>query len=285
VALFLDHSHVDYARALPSASNFRRLGFLPPGANELPEPPDLSDEAFARRDVPLMFTGTYRGAPATPWRDWPDSPAKALVMEMAERMAADARLPVIGALKEVLKRMGAPLSPQFLHDAAPLIAGVQSFAEAYHRDAALGAIGRAGLPLHVWGGGWEPLIERHPSFVYGGIGSFAETLHTLRRARVVLNLNNGFVAGGHERVFTAMCAGAAVFSDTSRFYQQAFEEGREIATFAWRELAAAPDALGELAADVDRASALARAGAVRAQAEHRWIHRAEVLAAAVAEAR
>jgi len=284
VALFLDRTHLDYARSLPCASNFSSLDFLPPGANELPESPELAEDAFARRDIPLMFTGTFRGTPSTPWRGWPDTPAKTLVSDMAEQMVADGGLPVIAALSNVLSRMGVQLTPQFLQDATPLVATVQSFAEAYHRDAALRAIGRAGLPLHVWGNGWEPMLEAHPSFVFGGVGSFAETLHTLRRARVVLNLNNGFVAGGHERVFTAMCAGAAVFSDASRYYDDAFEAGCEIATFAWRELAAMPDSLGGLVADADRAGKIARAGAMRAQAEHRWINRAEALVAAVERA-
>lgn len=281
VAFFLDRSHLQFVNASPLARNYSQLGLLPPGANELPDLPDISDEAFARRDIPLMFTGTYRGAPQAPWRDWPESPARNLAESIAERMAADARLPVLDALRQVLKPMGAELTPQLFTDIAHLLSGPQFFAEAYHRDAVLNALGRAGLPLHVWGNGWEPLAERYPSFVYGGVGSFAETLHTLRRAQVVLNINNGFVAGGHERVFTAMCAGAAVFSDANRFYEEAFKEGREIVTFAWPKLASAPDQLAALVADPDRAAQIARAGARRAQADHRWTERAGRLVKAV----
>jgi hypothetical protein len=281
VALFLDRSHVQFVSASPFARNLAHIGFLPPGANELAEPPDLADEAFARRDIPLMFTGTYRGAPKAPWREWPDSPARTVAEGVAERMAADARLPILDALRATLKTLGAELTPQLFNDVAPLLSGPQFFAEAYHRDAVLQALGRAGLELHIWGNGWEPLVERHPSFVYGGVGSFAETLHTLRRARVVLNINNGFVAGGHERVFTAMCAGAAVFSDANRYYEDAFKDGREIATFAWPKLANAPDQLAALVADPERAARIARGGATRAQAEHRWSDRAHRLVKAV----
>ena len=281
VALFLDRSHVQFVSASPLSRNFSQLGFLPPGANELPDPPDLSDEAFARREIPLMFTGTYRGAPQAPWRQWPESPARTVAEAVAERMAADARLPVLDALRQVLKQMGAELTPQLFSDISPLLSGPQFFAEAYHRDALIHALGRAGLPLHLWGNGWEPLAERYPSFVYGGVGSFAETLHTLRRARVVLNVNNGFVAGGHERVFTAMCAGAAVFSDANRYYEEAFKDGREIVTFAWPKLASAPELLGALVEDRDRPAAVARAGARRAMAEHRWTDRASRLVKAV----
>ena len=284
VAFFLDRSHVQFMGASPLARNFAQLGFLPPGANELPEPPDTSDEAFARREVPLMFTGTYRGAPKAPWRDWPDEPARRVVEGVAERMIADARLPVLDALRQVLRVMGAELTPQLFGDIAPLLSAPQFFAEAYHRDAVLNALGRAGLPIHVWGNGWEPLAARYPSFVYGGVGSFEETLLTLRRARVVLNINNGFVAGGHERVFTAMCAGAAVFTDSNRYYEEAFQNGREIATYGWPKLASAPDQLAALVADVPRAARIARAGARRAQAEHRWTERATKLAKAVKQA-
>jgi Glycosyl transferases group 1 len=281
VAFFLDRSHLQFVNASPVARNFSQLGLMPPGANELSDPPDLSDEAFARRDIPLMFTGTYRGAPQAPWRQWPESPARNLAESVAERMVADARLPILDALRQVLKSMGAELTPQLFTDIAHLLSGPQFFAEAYHRDAVLNSLGRAGLPLHIWGAGWEPLAERYPSFVYGGVGSFAETLHTLRRARVVLNINNGFAAGGHERVFTAMCAGAAVFSDGNRFYEEAFKEGREIVTFAWPKLASAPDQLAALVAAPDRAAQVARAGARRAQADHRWTERAGRLVKAV----
>jgi len=281
VGLFLDRSHLQFVEASPYAGNFSQLGFLPPGANELPEPPDLSDEAFARRDIPLMFTGTYRGAPEAPWRQWPESAARTVLESVTERMIADARLPILDALRQVLEQLGAELTPKLFGDIAPLLSAPQFFAEAYHRDAVLRALGEAGLPLHVWGNGWEPLVDRYPSFVYGGVGSFAETLHTLRRARVVLNINNGFVAGGHERVFTAMAAGAAVFSDANPYYAEAFAEGREIATFAWPKLADAPDQLAALVADAPRAGQIARAGALRAQAEHRWTARARQLVEAV----
>jgi len=89
------------------------------------------------------------------------------------------------------------------------------------------------------------------------------------------------VAGGHERVFTAMCAGAAVFSDANRYYDEAFKDGREIVTFAWPKLASAPELLGALVEDRDRPAAVARAGARRAMAEHRWTDRASRLVKAV----
>lgn len=280
-AFFLDRSHVQFVSALPSAKGLAHMGFLPPGANELPDPVDTSDEAFARRDIPLLFTGTYRGPPQAVWANWEESPAKSIAGEIAGRMADDARLPVLDALKAALADRGARLSGDLFDQFVPLLQPPQAFAEAYHRDRLLHALGRAGVPMHVYGAGWEPLIAQYPSFTYGGVGSFEETLHLLRRARLVLNTNNGFVSGGHERVFTAMCAGAAVFSDASQFYAGAFKEGREIATFEWRKMDAAPAGILALMDDTPALAALARAGHKRAMAEHRWSDRAAKVAKVV----
>lgn len=285
VAFFLDRSHLQFMLAWPKGRGFSQLGFLPPGANELPDPVELSDEAFARRDIPVLFTGTYRGAPQRPWREWEDSPARTIVEEVAQRMAADARIPVMDALRSVLSDIGVELTPDLTETIVPLLQGPQAFAEAHHRDALLHVLGGGGVPLTVYGNGWEPLVERYPGFTYGGVGSFEETLHLLRRAKVVLNINNGFVAGGHERVFTAMCAGAAVFSDSTKYYADVFKEGREIATFAWPKMIEAPALLTGLLADEARMAGIARAGAKASQAGHRWTERAARLVKAVKQAR
>lgn len=285
VAFFLDRSHVQFVSAWPAAKGLAHLGFLPPGANELPEPVDTSDEAFARRDIPLLFTGTYRGPPQAGWAGWDESPAKQIAGEVAGRMAEDARMPVLDALKASLADRGVALSGELFDQFVPLLLAPQAFAEAYHRDRLLHALGRAGVPIHLYGNGWEPLVAQYPGFTYGGVGSFGETLHLLRRARLVLNTNNGFVAGGHERVFTAMCAGAAVFSDSSQYYASAFKEGREIATFEWRKLEGAPGRLLALMDDTPALAAMARAGHRRAMAEHRWSDRAAKVAKAVRQVR
>jgi len=285
IAFFLDRSHVQFMMAWSKGRGFSQLGFLPPGANELPEPPDLSDEGFAARDIPLLFTGTYRGPPTTPWRDEGDNPARQVMDAMAEQMAADARLPLLDALRSALARLfKADLTPQLLDDFLPLLPQAQFFAEAYHRDRLLRILGEAGTPLTVYGSGWEPLAAAYPSYTYGGVGSFEETLHLLRRTRLVLNTNNGFVQGGHERVFTAMAAGAAVISDDNKYYQEAFKPGREIALFPWSKAEQVPAQIGALLADPAALGAMARSGAKRTQADHRWASRAARLVKAVKQA-
>jgi hypothetical protein len=280
---FLDRTHVQFLTTWAGGAagrGFAHVGFLPMGANTLAEPVDLSDAAFAARDIGVLFTGTYRGPPTQIWANWEPSAARDLVAETAERMAADGRLSLLDALRATLAPRRLPLSAELLESLAPLLSAAQMFAEASHRHALLTALGEAGTPVDVYGLGWEPLCARYPSFRHGGVGSFEETLHLLRRARLVLNSNNGFVAGGHERVFSAMSAGAAVFSDSSRYYAEAFKDD-ELATFSWAGLDLAPGALAALQADTGALAARARAGALRAQADHSWTARATKLVKAV----
>ena len=283
VLFFLDRTHVQFMTAWGAKRSYAHLGFLPPGANEIDEQVDTSDEAFARRDIPLLFTGTYRGPPAPGWINWPESPAKSLVAEAAERMAADGRIPLLEALKAAAAARKAHLTPDLLEGLSPLLSTVQMYVEAYHRHAVLTALGQACAPVEVHGLGWAPLCAQYPSFHHAGEGSFAETLHLLRRAKMVLNINNTFVAGGHERVFTAMCAGAAVFSESSRYYADVFRDdgsakGREIATFSIHKPERAAGQLLALLQDVPAQAAMARAGYTRAKAEHTWTARAAKMA-------
>jgi len=272
---------VQFMKAWGANRTYAHLGFLPPGANELDQPVDTSDAAFARRDIPLLFTGTYRGPPKPGWTGWPDSAAKALLADTAERMAADGRLPLLDALREAATARKARLSAELLEAMALLLSTAQQYAEAWHRHAVLTALGEAGVPVEVHGLGWAPLCERYPSFRHAGEGSFEQTLHLLRRARIVLNINNGFISGGHERVFSAMSAGAAVFSDSSRYYDDVFEDETEIATFSIRHPDRAPEQLTALMADLPAQAAMARAGHTRAAAEHSWTARAAKLMAVV----
>lgn len=277
VAFFLDRSHLEFVRAWPGGAGLAATAFLPPGANELAEPADLSDAAFARRDIPLLFTGTYRGAPATPWRAQPEGAVKTIMEEVARRMAADARLPILKALDAALRQVvNAPLTPDLLGKFAPVLHQPQLYAEAFHRNALIEVLGEAGTPVCVYGLGWGALTERFASFAWGGEGSFEETLSLLRRARLVLNINNGFVDGGHERVFTALCGGAAVLSDANPFYADAFTPA-ELATYDWGKMDAVPGQIAALLADEAALAARARAGALRALAEHTWRARAQTI--------
>jgi hypothetical protein len=273
VAFFLDRTHQAFMQAMDEPGAFAHLGFLPPGANTLDAVVDVSRAAYGARDIPILFSGTYRGEPARPWLDMPIA-VNNLLSAVAERMAADGSLWVGAALRDAMESGGLALTPEFLRSVAPTLSGVQLFAEAYHRNAFLDVIGSAGVAIQTVGNGWGPVCERYRSFSYLGEGSFEETLALLRRTRVVINVNNGFVSGGHERVFAAMAAGAAVFSETSLFYEEVFVDGEDMVTFKTPAQPEAAERLQDLADNLDRGARIAASGHAKTREHHMWANRA-----------
>ena len=282
LAFFLDRTHVSFMERLTGPEPFALLAFCPPGANIAPM--SGAARSFQERDIDILFSGTYRGAPARPWADMP-SPVGPILAEAAERMAADSALPLLDALDASAPRFGVQPSAALVQALGPVLAAVQSFAEAYHRDAFVHAVGAAGVPLTLTGVGWTKVLEAYPSFAFLGEGSFAETLDLLARTRIAVNVNNGFVCGGHERVFAAMAAGAAVFSETSGFYDEAFVDGRDYRAFSRPGARETADALLGLLAAPATQERLALNGVQRIDEAHLWRHRAGVIRAAVAHAR
>jgi len=273
IAFFLDRTHQAFMQAMDQTGVFAHLGFLPPGANTLAAPVDVSREAYGARDIPILFSGTYRGEPERGWLDMPTAVCN-LLNAVAERMAADGSLWIGAALRDVLDSGGVKLTPEFLRSIAPVLRFVQLFAEAYHRNAFLDVIGLAGIAVQTVGKGWAPLCERYPSFSYLGEGSFEETLQLLRRTRVVINVNNGFVSGGHERVFAAMAGGAAVFSERSFFYDEVFVDGEDMVLFKTPVQPDVAARLQHLATDLDFGAQVAANGYAKTRTHHMWLNRA-----------
>ena len=273
VAFFLDRTHQAFMQLMDEGRAFAYLGFLPPGANTLSADVDVSREAYGRRHIPILFSGTYRGEPARAWLDMP-AVVRDLLSAIADRMAADGALWIGAALRAALEAGGIVLTPDFFRTIAPALGGVQLFAEAYHRNAFVDVVGRAGVAIQTVGKGWDALCERYPSFSYLGEGSFEETLELLRRTRVVINVNNGFVSGGHERVFAAMAAGAAVFSETSAFYEEVFVEGEDLVTFKTPVGSEVAARLQHLAGDLDFGARIAANGHAKTLEHHLWTNRA-----------
>ncbi|HYG87186.1 MAG TPA: glycosyltransferase [Azospirillum sp.] len=275
VVCTIDPSHLDFLEAWAGPGKYAATAFVPPGGNKPDTLPDMDVERyFAERDIPILFTGTYRGAPRRVWADWEPNLNKDLMETATELVLDTGTYSVEEAVREVLDGWGIELESEKLAGLLSSLTFLHRYIEAYRRHEMLVTLGKAGVPLSVYGNGWEPLCEAYPSFQYGGIGSVEETLGLLRRSRICLSTNNNFIRGGHERVFTAMCNGAAVVSEASTFYESAFVEDQEIVLFRWRELRMLPTMLNAVLKSPERLHAIAQAGHRKALEEHTWVSRA-----------
>src|SRR6202012_5203675 len=112
--------------------------------------------------------------------------------------------------------------------------------------------------LHVCGAGWEPHLHRFKTVTYHGPVEMTRMVELMRQSRLVLNTNGNFGAGSHERPFSASLAGAATFSDFSRYYAEVSRAGQNMELFRWKALDAGMAALEAMAADPERCFNYAR---------------------------
>jgi hypothetical protein len=278
--LVVDPTQIDAVEAGFGAARFERLGFFPhPAVGEpLPDEPD-ADAFAAARPIPILWSGGY----AEPVRPWGSSPAMMqVVLDTALEIAlSEEWAPPHEALARALSVTGLD---------APGPARRTALASAYLVDGAvrtrrrhdfLVALARSGLPVHICGAGFEGRLDQFPGATYHGALPMTDALALMRQARIVLNTNGNFGAGSHERPFSASLAGAAVMSDTSRYYEREFHPGENIELFSWRDLPAAMDMLRSLEADPDRCWRYACSAKALTLARHTWDRQVEgILSAA-----
>jgi Glycosyl transferases group 1 len=132
----------------------------------------------------------------------------------------------------------------------------------------------AGLIVDLYGDGWDnsPFKEVHR--VCGSI-PFHHLPHLMAGAKIALNAMPNFAHGLHERLLTAMGAGALVITESNPFLSEQFVEGEEFLTFE------GADQLKSLLSDGERRQEVAEAGKRRARSGHSWEARARSLAQAV----
>ncbi|MDE1145439.1 MAG: glycosyltransferase [Azospirillaceae bacterium] len=277
IVSFLDATHVKLVRDAFPPDHFAALSLMPPGANTsippvMPVEDDLFRDWTARRDIPLLFTGTYRGTPDRRWRQAERNFVTTLFDDAADLALSHDTLAMEEAIDQVVAARDVSLAPASRTQLIRRSREVYQYVEAYRRHRLLETLNAAGVPLVVYGKGWEN--GPFPAFDWRGEGSFEETLGLLRRTRLVLNSNNNFVAGGHERVFAAQVNGAAVVSDTSRYYDRHYADGRDMLFYRWSALADLPARIEAALADPDGLADVARAGFRQAATHHTWEVRA-----------
>lgn len=279
--LLVDHSHIRMVNALFGENRFAYLGFGPHGG--LGEPvamPATPDEWIMARPVSVFFAGTnYRPDKAL----WAQLPAQVrTIFEVATNLAlSNDWISPLDAMDTVLASIG--LDPRNsahdqkiqteLQELRILTMLVQEQVRCERRQLFLNAARKVGLPLTVAGNQWDGVS----GVDWRGPLEVSECLNLMRQSRLAFSLSGNFGEGSHERPLSAMLAGAAVSCDHTKFYENAFVPGHDLALFRWSSL---EDDLARIAAmleDHETLFAMAKAGHDVAAAAHRWDHRVDTI--------
>ncbi|MGH6911658.1 MAG: glycosyltransferase family protein [Phenylobacterium sp.] len=267
--LVVDPTQAEGLRSIYGQDRFDHVGFFPHPAVGEPAPDDATLTKFLeRRPIEVLWSGGYQ-LPDLPWRDV-EGPARQLYQDAFDLAVSQEWIPPLEALDTVLASRGIDLGDPAMSPLREAAGLIDVAVRSTRRFAFLEALAQTGLPLRICGAGWESQLHRFRNAAYEGAVDMTRMVDLMRRSRLVLNTNGNFGAGSHERPFSASLAGAATFSDLSRYYAQVFEAGRNIELFRWKDLAGGMDRLTSLAADPQRCFDYARSAKAVTLAGHTW---------------
>ena len=275
--LSIDPTQVQAIASVFGSQRFASVAFSPHAAVGEPAPDDADAAAFvAARPIPLLWSGTLQPPGEPVWAQQP--PAIRRVYDDAVDLAMSVEwMSPLAALDQVLVANGNDPANPALQGARCDAMHIDVRVRVLRRYDLIGRLAASGLPITICGNGWAAEAPRLPNATFLGPLTMPQSAMLMQSARTVVGTNGNFGAGSHERPLTAMLAGAAVFSDYSRFYAEAFTEDREIALFRWKALDDGLQRLARLVDDPAAAHALAVAGKARVVAAHRWDHRVDAI--------
>lgn len=137
--------------------------------------------------------------------------------------------------------------------------------------------------VHVFGADadgktWRDFIGNDmPNITFHEPVPYGQALDVIRQSKIVLNVCPWIRNGSHERVLISLALGALPLTDENLFFKEYFENGKEIAMFAYQDMEKVNDMVNEYLSNEGARSAITEAGRAKVLKSHTWDSRAKQL--------
>ena len=279
-----DWDHVEYVKkyfgqSVPCVGFMPHVGVMPD--QNIPVIP------YAQKKYDVLFSGTYY------------SPENRLsqVEEMVEKGTAvydfyqilfeclveDSRLTIEQGAFRTIERMGLPVDQDMLKSLMRCAEPVDWAIRMYQRGRVVEVLAESGVELYLLGRGWE----NHCSAKYPNVHRiddripYADTLAYMADARLNLNVFPWFKSGTHDRIFNALLQHSLPLTDSSRWVDENFTNGEDIALYDLEYLEKLPEIVGELLRDTERAERMIQKGYEKTAKNLTWSNCADWILAAI----
>ena len=279
-----DWDHVEYVKkyfgqSVPCVGFMPHVGVMPD--QNIPVIP------YAQKKYDVLFSGTYY------------SPENRLsqVEEMVEKGTAvydfyqilfeclveDSRLTIEQGAFRTIERMGLPVDQDMLKSLMRCAEPVDWAIRMYQRGRVVDVLAESGVELYLLGRGWE----NHCSAKYPNVHRiddripYADTLAYMADARLNLNVFPWFKSGTHDRIFNALLQHSLPLTDSSRWVDENFTNGEDIALYDLEHLEKLPEIVGELLRDTERAERMIQKGYEKTAKNLTWSNCADWILTAI----
>lgn len=142
----------------------------------------------------------------------------------------------------------------------------------YQRDRVVTALACSGQELYLLGRGWE----NHCSAEYPNVHRIADrvpyeqTLRYMSDAKINLNVFPWFKSGTHDRIFNTLLQHSLPLTDSSRWVDEQFTDGQDIALYSLKHLDQLPDIAERLLKNPEKAEKIIENGYQKVLHEFTW---------------
>src|SRR5574344_296312 len=276
---FNDKQHVDYINEI--LPNHHKISFfLPHGGLTTNIEEDNKIKSFIeykkQKSIDIVFAGTFLNDIEKPWHDNLAYPSK-LLDEVFELFMYDDYLSIQEAFKIVFDRNKILFSSIGKIQLSNLYRVVQNYIRSYSRILLIKKLSESGLNITICGNGWENFAKEHKNINYVGTLDIKENLELIKKAKVLINVTPNFTDGSHERVFTGMLNNTVLFSDRSRYYDEFFENEKDILYYSFNSLDKDIERLKAILSDDKKLFEISQNAYEIANKYHTWENRVDTI--------
>ena len=234
---------------------------------------------WEERSIEVLFSGRF-----VPYEKWAkeleslEDPLPGIGNLLINRMLEQVTTPFEICLEQILIELNIIVEGvDYLEILEALIPTYRLIYE-FYRFMSVQVLLNSGIQVSVCGDGWENYPTQHPeklNILEKNAVPIEKVLEYMGNSKVVLNAVPIFKAGGHERIFSGMLAGAVCVTDTNRFLEETISE--EAVFYQIEEIEKLPVIVENVLNHPEKAVKIAQKGYERALKDFTWEQEAEEL--------
>ncbi|MDS1369557.1 glycosyltransferase [Aliarcobacter butzleri] len=276
---FNDKQHVDYVNEI--LPNHHKIAFfLPHGGLKKTFEEDNQiknlEEYKKQKSIDIVFAGTFNKNITKKWEDIIDYP-KYILDEVSEILIHDDYASVHKTFNQVCTKYGIKFSTFGKVQLPSTLVEIIGYVRSVKRVELIKKIAKNGLNITICGNGWESFVKEHKNINYIGALNIKENLELIKKAKVLINVTPNFTDGSHERVFTGMLNNTVVFSDISRYYDEFFEDEKNILYYSFNSLDEDIEKLKNILKDDKKLYEISQNAYEIANKHHTWENRVDTM--------
>lgn len=279
-----DKDHVDYVKRYFS-DKISHVAFMPHvGAIPKQDSPILP---YSKRKYDILFSATYY-PPETKLAEMEQLFTGNTDMQhfyhlMYNNLIENSNLTTEQAVFHTLNQVGWSVSDDALKTIFRCSEYVDWAIRMYQRNQVVSALAKSGLELYLLGRGWE----NHSSSGYPNVHRiadrvpYAQTLTAMADAKINLNVFPWFKSGTHDRIFNTLLQRSLPLTDSSKWIDEHFTDGEDIALYDLRHLEQLPVIAEHYLNNSELAENIIQAGYRKVLREFTWSNCADWILNAV----